>query len=234
MNKIFLSIGVLLYASMACFSQDKGYIAISGGASMPVGRFGQQSFADNDAGWARLGAVYEISLGYKLNKNFGIAGLIRGQRHGIDTDKLAIAYSAASMATASVEPARWRVGTLMGGSYGSFPVSKRLSVESRLMFGVMLAKAPELNVTYTYGGFGALDVYQEDASSIALAYLMGVGFKYDISKGICLLLNGDYFGGIATFENVQVMMPDFMITETTRFSQSFGTVNIGAGIGFRL
>ncbi len=235
MKRIFFAAGLILCTTVATFSQDKGYIAISAGPSIPIGKFAGQGLVANEVTWARLGAMCDISLGYKLNKNFGIAVLIRGQKNETDSEEFIVSYSNFSIINSSVKSDSWRLGALMGGSYGSFPVSERLSVECRLMFGVLLARSPEIDIIYGLAaGLGAIESKQESSTSAALGYLMGVGLKYDVARRVCLLVNGDYFGGNAEFRNVSVMVPAFMGGGTNTFSQSFSTINVSAGIGFRL
>jgi hypothetical protein len=81
MKKIVLSLVALMTFIFQSHAQDeKGYIGISLGPSIPMGDLSSKD-ADNDAaGWANTGAVFDISFAYKLGEgNFGITALLRGQ-----------------------------------------------------------------------------------------------------------------------------------------------------------
>ena len=65
---------VLLFDSF-CFSQDKGYVGISIGPSIPTGDYASAELSNQKAGLAKTGAIFDISFGYKLGKNLGLSAM---------------------------------------------------------------------------------------------------------------------------------------------------------------
>ena len=61
------------------FSQDKGYIASSGGLGIPVRDFASKDINNKAAGYANQAAVVDLFFGYKLGKNLDISAMLRGQ-----------------------------------------------------------------------------------------------------------------------------------------------------------
>lgn len=233
MKNLFILITISLFSATNCLSQDKGYIAISLGSSAPTGDFASKDPDNNSAGFATSGAIFDISFGYKFGKNFGIAALLRGQANGTDAQAIADEISKQNPGiSGTVESGTWGIGVYMVGGYGSFPISEKVSFESRIMFGFLSATSPDINVNLTGLG-GSAWVKQKSASSSAFAHLIGVGFKYDAGRRICLLANFDYLGAKPEFRNVETTT-SLGTSEKNTYSQSFGTINFGIGIGYRL
>ncbi len=231
---IILIIVASFFLTTNGFSQDKGYVAISLGLSTPIGDFASKAPNNSSAGYATPGAVFDVSFGYKFGKYFGMAVLLRGQANGMDAQAIAdeLSMQMPVGVNGMVESGAWSIGGFMVGGYGSFPISKKVSFESRIMFGFLSATSPE--VTIDLAGYGATAwVKQESASSLAFAHLLGVGFKYDVGRRICLLANFDYLGAKPEFRKVETITSLGTI-ESNTYSQTFGTINYGIGIGYRL
>ncbi len=233
MKNLFILLIISLFSATNCLSQDKGYIAISISSSTPSGDFASKDPDNKSAGYATSGIIFDISFGYKFGKNFGIASLIRGQANGTDAQALADELSKQNPGlNGTVESGTWSIGGYMAGGYGSFQISEKASFESRIMFGFLSATSPDINVNLTGSG-GSAWLKQKSASSSTFAYLFSVGFKYDVGERICLLSNFDYLGAKPEFRNVETTT-SLGTSDKSTFSQSFGTINIGVGIGYRL
>lgn len=231
-NATLLLLATLFYSTLSN-AQNKGYIALSFGSSTPVGDFASKDPANNAAGYAKSGAVFDVSFVYKLGKNLGIAALLRGQANTVDAqemaDFIARQYPGVSV---SIESKTWSIGGYMVGGYGSYPVSEKLSFETKVLFGFLSATSPQIDY-FLVGPGGSGWVRQASASASAFSYLFGAGFKYDVSKRICLLAQFDYLGSKPEFTGVQTTNSTGYYNKST-FSQSFGTINFGIGAGYRL
>jgi len=235
MKKYILSFVVLTTIVLSTQAQNtKGYIGLSLGPSIPLGEFASKD-ADNDAaGWAKTGAIFDISFAYKLGDgNFGISGLLRGQSNPTDAQSLAneLANQVAGV-NWTVESAGWGIGGLMFGGFGSFPISEKASFDTRVMIGFLSASSPEITVTGS--GPGGTDWFkQSSASANSFAYLLGAGFKFDIGKKLYLLTNLDYLGAKPEFNNVETIASDGSREKST-WSQSMGSINFSGGLALKL
>ena len=233
MKNFLIILTISLLTATNCHSQDKGYIAISLGPSIPIGDFASRDASNKSAGWATTGAIFDISFAYKLGQNFGLTALLRGQANGIDNDAFASELAKQAGGNWTVDSKAWSIGGLMFGAYGSFPISDKVSFDTSAMIGFLSATSPELNVTLSGSG-GAVWVKQSSVSASSFSYLIGVGFKFDVGNKICLLANLDYLGAKPEFRDVAVTSSAGGAPQKNTFSQGFGAINFGFGIGMRL
>lgn len=234
MKNLLSLILILLLNTIGLYAQDKGYIAVSLGPSIPLGDFASKDIDKESAGFAKTGAIFDISFGYKLGKNFGVSALLRGQAN--KTDAQAMANEMVSKIpfemNVRVESQAWSLGALMVGGYGSFPVEKKFSVESRLMIGFISATLPKVTFDLSDAD-GSGWVKRSSTTGTSFAYLIGAGIKYDAGKRVSVLANIDYMGANPEFSDVEVTNSIGDYSKNT-FSQKYGSINIGFGVGYRL
>jgi hypothetical protein len=224
----------LVFSSFSLFSQDRGYIGVSIGPSIPTGDFSSKDMYNQSAGFAKTGAIFDISFGYKLGKNFGLTAILRGQANKVDAQAISDEMSKEFMGdfVGTVRTGSWGIGGLLVGGYSSISVAKQLNFESRLMLGFLSATSPDMTINLTGPG-GTGWVKQSSTSGTAFAYLAGIGLKYNAGKRVCLLANIDYLGAKPEFEDVETTtsMGDY---DKSSYTQKFGSFNIGLGVGYRL
>lgn len=235
MKKVIFSMVALLTMATQIYAQDeKGYIGISLGPSIPMGDLSSKDADNEAAGWANTGAMFDISFAYKLGEsNFGVTALLRGQAN--PTDAQALVDEIANQNPGinwTVESDGWGIGGLMFGGFGSFPISEKASFDTRAMIGFLSASSPEITVTGTGPG-GTAWIKQGSSTSSSFAYLIGAGFKFDVGSKIYLLTNLDYLGSNPEFSNVELTASDGS-RETDTWSQSMGTLNFSVGIALKL
>ncbi len=232
-NPFFLTI-VYVFVIVIGYSQDRGYIAISAGPSFPNGDFGSKDVNNEAAGLATTGAISAITFAQKFGKTFGMTLMLRGQANPVDAqplvDELHSYYPTLNWTSQNTN---WEIGGLMGGLYGSFPLSasNKITIDTRAMVGYLSATSPEITVTASEGG-NSLWVKTESAVGGTFGYLIGAGFKFGLGKHLGLLLNADYMGATNQFEDVATYNSIGFYTRDT-YEQTFGTVNVGVGIGWR-
>lgn len=234
MKQFLMAILLISVTGFHSFSQNKGYIGISLGPSIPIGDIASTDMDRQSAGFARTGAIFDVSFGYKIGKYFGVSGLLRGQANKTDAQAMAneIVNKIPFDLSVRVESQSWSIGAFMLGGYGSFPVEKKVSVESRLMIGFLSAKFP--NVTFDLSGSdGTGWVKRSGSTGSSFAYLIGAGVKYDAGKRVCLLANLDYLGAEPEFKDVETTSSIGDYSKDT-FKQTIGSFNIGLGVGYRL
>lgn len=231
---IIILMAVLAITTQGIAQNDKGYIGISLGPSIPLGDLASKNFDNDAAGWADLGAIVDFSFAYKLGEgNFGITALLRGQSNPIDAQALAneLANQLPGVSW-TVESESWGIGGLLFGGFGTFPVSDKAAFDIKAMIGFLNASSPELTFTASVPG-AAIWVRQSSASATSFAYLLGAGFKFDIGERFYLLTNLDYLGSNPEFSNVQTTTSEGSGTTNT-WSQTMGTLNLSIGIALKI
>ena len=233
MNRLIFLIISCISISTITFGQDKGYIAISAGPSFPMGDFASTDSDNEGAGLAKTGSFFDLSFVQKFGTNLGMTLLLRGQYNAIDHEPIMDGLiQEEPLVSWEVESEGWSLGTLMGGVYGSFPLSPdKVSFETRVMAGIVSANSPEILITGT-DAFSSAWVKQEHGSGTAFGYLVGVGFKFNLGQRLALLINFDYLATEPEFEDVTTTTSIGIFSENT-FSQSITTINTGVGLAYR-
>ena len=211
-------------------AQDKGYIGLSVGPSFPMGDYGSSSFNNADAGLAQTGLMLDLSFGYKLGNNFGIAALLRTQANPIDEDVFDVFSFPGISMTVKTEP--WGIVNFLFGGYATVPIGEvKVNFDARALLGFAGATSPELDMTIS-DGVTSEWVRQSSETSTSFAYLFGAGFRFNVGSKICLLTNIDYSSTSAEFDVTTTSSAGE--SETGSIEQTLSTVNLSVGVGIRL
>lgn len=229
MKKLIILLFISFNIATNCQAQDNGYISISLGPSIPIGSFGS-----SEDGLAKIGAIFDISFAYKFGGGkFGILTMLRGQANPLDVQFLAdeIAYQIPGIYW-TVKSSGWGIGGLMVGGYGSLPISEKVSIEPRSMLGFLSTTLSEITITGSSQG-SYVWVKQGSASATSVAYLVGLGIKFDIGRKLCLLTNLDFMSSKPRFVNVETTT-SLGTLERDTWQQSVETINIGVGLALKI
>lgn len=210
-------------------AQDKGYIAISLGGSLPLGDYAKNSY-DNSvsgdkmgAGFATFGMVADLSFNYKLTSQFGLLGQIGVITNGIDKD----AYDKYLGSAVEINKSWSSAKVLIGVNY-SFSMNKNLYVEPRVLIGILNVSAPEIWSSMSKN---------TSSSAVGFSYDIGVGARYNINNAVCLMGGIDYLG-TGTNEikgDVEVSgIGGNKYTSSYTMKQALSMINISVGVGYRL
>jgi hypothetical protein len=237
MKKIIYIFALLFLITFNCYSQNKGYIAVSYGASMPLFNFDSKDISQyysaselelGGSGYAKPGSMFEISMAYKKpEQQFGISAIIRNQTHEADMQTLSTQLQKDFNGyTVTAESRKWITNALMLGGYVEIPI-KKFSLDFRAMLGVVSVSSPEWRINVK-GPNGYDWERHRLGSAFSFGFMTGIGCKYNISKEMCLLANVDLFGAAPEFIEIER-------EKTFRtYKQVIATYNLSAGIGFRL
>jgi hypothetical protein len=96
MKKQLFIITLLMLTSIFSFAQktsktksDKKFvIALTGGPSVPVGKYGKKDINSENAGFARFGYNLNLNFNYQASKNFGLTSSIIYSRHKLNIDEI--------------------------------------------------------------------------------------------------------------------------------------------------
>jgi opacity protein-like surface antigen len=232
MYKKNLLIAILTLISLNVFSQ-KGYVAISAGPAIPNGHFASKDFYNESAGWAETGYLIDLSCSYKLGKNFGLSVLLRSRSNNMDNSAFESELTRVTGTSWTVESEPWILRGIMLGGYGSFPISEVVSFDTRALIGYLSANSVEIDASINGSG-GSAWVNQSSVSATSFSYLLGAGFKFHLSKSVCLLAQADYQYAEPEFRGVDIRSSASGQISTNNIRQLMGTINIGFGLGILL
>lgn len=239
MKKNIMLTGISIFIASIVFGQitedRRGYIGVSVGPSIPIGGFASQNTNNSKAGLATTGAIFDVSFAYKLKKNWGLAALLRGQYNPINVKPVADqANSQMPGARAYVNGDGWSSGGLMGGVYSAYPLNQKATVifEFKTLVGFMNTTSPQMDMTIS-SSEGSGWVKQHSATATSFSYLFNAGMRFNAGKRIAFILNADYCDYTPSFKNVQTTS-SIGAHDSNTLQQNIQTINIGAGIAFRL
>jgi hypothetical protein len=227
----------LLWASHT-HAQDKGFVAIHLGPSLPMGDLAGKSLSDPSAGFAKTGYQFDASFGYKLADKFGVTTMIRRQSLGYDVDAIAgplMLFSALFGSQLTVESTNWGISSLLAGGYGDFAIGEKIAINPRLMVGLSRVSLPEITIEGSVMGTPIEMTTSADAA-MSFSYLLGAGGRYNVSEKIFVSANLDYLGAKANFKNIKTTSSAGGMVTTEdggAHKQSIATFNIGVGAGLR-
>jgi len=233
MKKYFYLFFISSITSFNCFSQDATSVSLSLGTGIPVRAFASKNNKGDSAGVAQIGGVTDISVSYKLLRNFGFTGMLRGQINGSNAQALSDSLNKTQPSVQwSVSGTSWKMIGLMAGCFGDFKISKNWNCHANVLIGVLDVTCPEYTTTGTSAN-GNIWTKQYKSSSSAFALLAGIGLKRKIKDKYFILFKADYYYSYPEFNNVEidssVDYPKF-----TNINQKIESVNVSVGFGITL
>ena len=231
-EKYFLLFGLLLALSSQIMAQEKGYFGVLVGPSFPAGEFASMDGQNDKAGFAKTGAIFDLSFSFPVKGEVGITALIRGQANAMDGEKLIDIFRARyPSASWKSETGYWSTSAIMVGPHFSFPATRKTFFNARVLFGFTSCIAPDYKITgkLTTQEFW---VKQERKSAFALGALFGLGMRTEIRPKLCFLINCDYLTSAPVFSDVKITSSEAIENSNSKFQNSINTLNLGLGLGF--
>ncbi len=247
-----LFIGILF--SKVAFTQSKlnaqidqvhkGFASFNIGIGAPIGNFASNSFNNYSAGYAKTGAMIDLTFGYKILPNLGITAMVRNQTNDIDIDEYAEDWedfyesgSSGGDASVFVEAQPYRLNSFMIGIYGTFKITNKLSFEPRILSGYAIAVLPYMTEDIYNSGTHLITYYRESANSWTISSIIGVGVNYQLAEEVNLMFNVDYHAAVAEWKDVKTSYYGH-ITGTYEnryydYARIFSIINTNIGLGYR-
>lgn len=241
MKKIKLQLLVtvlsVLTFSLNAQTEQKGFISVALGPSIPIGDFASTDINKEEAGFANAGAIFDLTFGYKLNKQYGFMAMLRGQANPFDTEALETALENDNPSVNwNVTGDSWGIGGFLLGGFRSVPVDEngKTNFQLRALIGFLNSSSPGYSFTASSSGGVVASGRQFSASATAFSYLLGVGFTHKIASNFNVLVNLDYMGANPEFSNVEstTTIGGQTTVSTSTFSQSFGAINFSGGVAY--
>ena len=216
-------------------------LEVSGGAVLPTGDFANNTLGNSWAGFAKKGFNAGLSLTQVLYKGTGFAAMYRFQDHKFDeTSFINQTTSKYPGISWDLSTTPWKVNAFMLGYYGSYLIEKKRKVfiDIRFLLGMVKAASPEINLTGSQGNFSA-SVDQSTSSANAFAYCAGLGFKFDVDPSFFFIIRADYLQTNLEFKNISITTSPSSSSSLSpvaaqNFTQNISSINISAGIAFKI
>jgi opacity protein-like surface antigen len=218
--RIFLT-GLILFCTSSITFADDTYVSLKFGASIVE----DNGISDPDVTLIS-GGEYELDFGHTVSGAFGVSH--RGYRAEIevanqinDVDTLsATEVATGDHYTVGVSGADASVTTFLANVYKDFYLSDRLSSYITGGVGVAFAEAEAKNPSVTFGNVTVSTTgINEDVDDSTLAWQIGAGIGYDLTKNITVEAGYRYLG-----------VDDFTFGENT--DVEFGSHNVTGGIRY--
>lgn len=182
-------------------------IALTGGGSFPAGNFSTARYSDPAAGFAGPGYNLGVSGTWLLTAHFGVGALasmhqfgFRGAQQMVEGYKESFAVDSATFYSKGTNHSI----NILIGPYYNYPLSKRLSIDARLLCGIVYATLAGNEVFIEGQQEGTFA--QKQSSVVAFGAQAGLGLGYRLAPHFRLSLNADYY----------YSRPDFTISNSNR------------------
>ncbi len=266
--QIFLA-AMLLVFNLSAFAQDSdkheekekkkkphahSYVEISGGVSVPVGRFTQTNYSDAKSGFAGIGPVFAVSgVKYIGHSNFGIGGTLSYAYYRMTgLGNIAKGYQQTWLVdSTNVRGTSYKSIHALIGPYYSIPLGIA-TIDFHALAGANAMWSPEVDVlledggisqTYDYkynitnGSFpgNQFSFWQQSSFSAVVAAQVGVGLRISPVKHFAIAARVDYFYSRPVFDiNWVNANPNAYPGERyfTSYTQAFNGINASLGLDY--
>lgn len=232
--KKLLIITLLLSASLTTFSQSnytKSSVFIGLGPSIPIGDFGIKNANDEKAGLAAVGFQLDLGYQYKFSKYVGAIAMLKGRIHGLAKEALNYSLPTGSGGSLSVDATTWKTGAVLAGLTQYIPLIKNdlFTIEFREAAGLQITASPEVDAKFNIPGVESVNANQPSESATSFAYVLGLGFHYQLNSHLGLKIYGDFNNSNVKFEDISVLIGSS--TPVVRpNTQKTGTIDVGVGL----
>lgn len=231
------------------FAQDKIketkiFIGFSYGKSFPLGDFKSNDvkltnsyyYFNNNSGFANSGNKFDLFGGYALNNEYGVTGLIRFQTFSTDANSFANELERINPSNNYyVDSNKWMFGSVLGGMYYNYPLTKKLTLQPKGMVGLIFGTSPEINISANDSNNTRV-IFVESGNSLGLGFEFGLGLKSKISDNFALMPTFDFSGGFLSFKNNKTVTNNngTYSTTTRTYNPSILTFNFGLSLAYIL
>jgi hypothetical protein len=199
-----LSFILITLVSLNVSAQDdiktytKSYFGVIGGVSNPQSNFGQTTYSNNSAGFAKRGVTFGLNGAYYFYKNFAFAASLTFQDQGElsqnDAQNLANGYNTSynTDQTDVTTVNRYHNVFLMGGPQYSYAYHK-FTVDIQADAGLIKSySTPATTVVFDNSTNSLLTLNQLTSTARAFAYGGNIGLRYSFADNWSVGIKGNY------------------------------------------
>jgi len=237
----FLCLAIVLQAQK---KQPKFLAELTAGPSIPIGKFASTSNANNKAsGYAKPGWGGQLSLGYYLNRSFGLLLSTGYTTHQQDQQARKDVYTSRGYRVVRIDSENWKALNVMAGVFFVTPLTagSKLCLITKLTAGVCETGIPREQWS-GYSNTGPVYSYNEKIiMPWAFCYQGSVGLQYKFNQKWYVLLDASYFNAtpkqeitysVSSLPAAQGGLAGRIVTEVNKYELS--AINALVGIGINL
>lgn len=191
--RIILTTSFIWLLFISAQSQERSsYIELRGGLSVPVGKYGSADL--NDGCFTLPGFTVGAEGAWYFKPYFGVGGQFGYNLHPVDVSLLGYekVLDDPFLNDLAIRSDPYQIITSAVGLFSRWNFWKKMSVQGKLLGGIMWAKTPYQLYKPEYYAVGP--EYFEITSSKDSNFMgvAGLGLQYDLSPCIALKLDGEY------------------------------------------
>ena len=205
MKRLIAITGFIIFSVSLIRAQNGLVISLEAGPTFPIGNFGQEN--EGEDGYAKSGWAGSGSAAYQINENIRVGAKGGFLTNGVQENAIDF-----------VDNSPWESAVILGQVTFSQPLSSNLFLELEGGAGLIQTKFPD--ATISIGGF---NLTRNGETGRGLAWQLGGGFRYDLSRDFAFRLSGNYLNGKPGFDD-----------GGERYTQDIGLINLNWGILFML
>lgn len=191
---------------------NKFFISIAGGPTIPVSDFASKNFNNENAGLAKTGFTTNLQFGYQILKNLGVTTTVLYSTYNLDVSEFA---------QYGVTADHWQHYGLLAGPMFTWPVNDKLKTNFKVLGGIMNVNSPLVEFAD-----GTNLMNEEWATSFAMQ--LGADLRISFTPNLYLITNVDYNFMKPKFDG-GIYVGDG--TPTSAFEQKINAINASIGIG---
>ena len=207
------------------------FFGLSVGPSFPSSDFGNKD-VNLSSGYATVGYKVEAYGGVNIIGVFGLSALGFVNINGTNTDKLVTNLNNTYPDTSwNIDSRNWELYGGMGGVSFYYPVNKKLTMDIKLLSGLLSAKSPEL--AFISGN----NSYKIESSTVnSISWMTSIGLLYYLGQNVSLTGAFEYLGSDPKFNNVKTTLNVNGISSetTTTFSRVMTVLNLSVGFRYSI
>jgi hypothetical protein len=157
--------------------------------------------------------------------------MFKGRIHGLAKEALNYSLPTGSGGSVSVDASIWKTGAVLAGLTQYIPLAKNnlFTLEFREAAGVQITGTPEVDARFNIPDLESVNVNQPSESAASFAYVLGLGFHYQLNSRLGLKIYGDFNNSNVKFEDVTVLFGSSTPLVLPN-KQKTGTVDVGVGL----
>ncbi len=192
MRKVILT-SFLLSLFITTFAGDgKSFISLRSGVSMPFGDYSRKSL-DNGC-FTMAGVSFGAEGAWFFWKNLGVGADVNYSLHTVDAIGLATEMVRVDqfLVDMTVRSDPYTMLTTMAGFYYSYNIKQKITIQPKLMAGVIFGKTPFQLFEPTFYLLGPSYYKTTSSRDRSFAFKPGISINYQINNCIALGIHADY------------------------------------------
>jgi len=226
-----LFLGLFFFFRGSSRELDKGFIAVHGGVSIPVGAYASTNDEDNYSGYAKMGGNLALLFTFCKHKEFGIAVSFNHNSQVFNTDELIADYYKYNPSLSfGMSSEKMKSNFYLVGPTYSYHF-ETIELYGRIAGGIANCILPSQELRVGDGNGHELILEQAENKKMTLAYGIGFTFKTKVQDHVTFIINADFLKANPYFNAISISSNTYL-SGNDNYHAHFNILNFGAGFGF--